>query len=141
MNFNLCDNVFMFTQDLSYTVIDKECPFGDVCIFEHEESERCKCGKGCERQMCMCTHDEEDENDNDDDDGNRDEDVKKLNVLEKVKMAAEKCNNLIDKCSLKCKNCDFEAKEKNGLVMHTKAKHLVTRISSLLINLSYFFPF
>ena len=106
---------------------DKECPFGDVCIFEHEESEKCKYGKGCERQMCMYTHDEEDEIDDDfsdSDDGNSDEDVEKLKpVLEKVKMAVEKCDNLIDKCSLKCKNCDFEAKDKNGLVMHTKAKH------------------
>ena len=44
-------------------------------------------------------------------------------MLEKVKKAVEKCDTLLDQCSFKCKICDFEAKDRNGLVMHTKAKH------------------
>ena len=104
---------------------DKDCPFGDVCIFEHDEAENCKYGKACERRMCMYSHtDEEDENESDEDNVNDDLDVAKLKpVLEKVKLAVEKCDNLIEKCSFKCKICDFEGKDKNGLNMHVKAKH------------------
>ena len=105
---------------------DKECPFGDNCLYEHEESEKCKFGKGCERLMCMYRHnDEDDENDEDDSDSICSEvDIDKLKpVLENVKKAVEKCDILMEQCSLNCKTCDFEAKDKNGLAMHTKAKH------------------
>ena len=107
---------------------DKDCPFGDVCIFEHDEAENCKCGKVFERRKCMYSHTgKEDENENNEDNDNDDDldvDVAKLKpVLEKVKLAVEKCDDLIEKCRFKCKNCDFEAKDKNGLNMHVKAKH------------------
>ena len=115
-----------FTLYCHYYNNNKECPYDEVCIFEHEESESCRYGKGCEREMCMYTHDDEDESDDesDNDDGNSDDDVEKLEpVLEKVNKAVERCDNLMDKCSLKCKLCEFEAKDKNGLTMHVKAKH------------------
>ena len=104
---------------------NKDCPFDDVCIFEHDESPQCKYGKGCERKMCMYTHDDkDDDSDESSDDEIGDAAVENLKpVLEKVKKAVEKCDSLIDQCSFKCKLCDFEAKDKNGLTMHTKAKH------------------
>ena len=104
---------------------NKDCPFDDVCIFEHDESPQCKYGKGCERKMCMYTHDDkDDDSDESSDDEIGDAAVENLKpVLEKVKKAVEKCDSLIDQCSFKCKLCGFEAKDKNGLTMHTKAKH------------------
>ena len=108
---------------------DKECPYGDRCIYEHDDSDKCKFGKTCERLMCMYKHnDDNDENDDKDGDDNESDcsevDMENLKpVLEKVKKAVEKCDTLLDQCSFKCKICDFEAKDRNGLVMHTKAKH------------------
>ena len=65
---------------------DKECPFGDLCIYEHEDSVKCKFGKACERLRCMYKHNAEDD-DNDDDESIWSEvDLDKLRlVLEKVK--------------------------------------------------------
>ena len=98
---------------------DKECPFGDLCIYEHEDSDKCKFGRACERFMCMYKH-----NDEDDENDCSEVDIDKLRpVLEKVKKAVEKCDNLMEQCSFNCKICDFEGKDKNGLAMHTKAKH------------------
>ena len=37
---------------------DKECPFDDQCIFLHDDSENCKYGKACERNLCMYKHEE-----------------------------------------------------------------------------------
>ena len=52
------------------------------------------------------------------------ENVKELiPILERFKEAVAKFDVLLQKCSLKCKECDFEAKDTNGLVMHMKAKH------------------
>ena len=73
--------------------------------------------------MCMFRHnDEEDENEEDDSDSLCSEvNIDKLElVLEKVKKAVEKCDNLMKQCSLNCKMTDFEAKDKKGLAMHTK---------------------
>ena len=107
---------------------DKECPFGDICIFEHDEAENCKYGKACERKMCMYSHNADENEDNCDEENENKEfsyiDVEKLKpVLEKVKLAVEKCDTLIEECSFKCKNCEFVAKDKNGLNMHIRAKH------------------
>ena len=44
-------------------------------------------------------------------------------ILERFKEAVAKFDVLLQKCSLKCKECDFEAKDTNGLVMHMKPKH------------------
>ena len=44
-------------------------------------------------------------------------------ILEKFKEAVDKFDVLLQRCSLKCKNCEFEAKDQNGLGMHMKAKH------------------
>ena len=48
-------------------------------------------------------------------------DVQKLMpVFEKVKLAVENGHTLIEKCSFKCKHCDFEAKDNNKLNMHIR---------------------
>ena len=83
----------------------------------------------CERVMCiicMYKHNDEDDENNDDDGESvcSEVDIDKLRpVLEKLKKAVEKCDNLMEQCSFNCKICDFEGKDKNGLAMHTKAKH------------------
>ena len=81
--------------------------------------------------MCMYKHNDEnheiDDKDKDGDDNDSDcsdVDMKKLNpVLEKVKKTVKKYDTLGEQCSFKCKICDFEAKDRNGLFIHTKAKH------------------
>ena len=111
---------------------DKDCPHQDQCIFIHEESEICKFGKGCERKMCMFRHkvDEDDDeseaeksDDNESDVKNKPDNLKPS--LDKVKQSIEKVSALLEKVCpiLKCNNCEFEAKDKNGLNMHIKAKH------------------
>ena len=121
---------------------DKDCPFDDQCIFAHEESPKCKYGKGCERMLCMFQHEESDEEDDeedgsDDSDDDNDEDgeindedtLVKIRDLEpsikNVEEAMEKVNVLLKKHSsaLRCELCDFEARNSNGLTMHKKAKH------------------
>ena len=115
---------------------DKDCPFEDECIYIHEESENCKYGGRCERKLCMYRHEEavngEDENneDSDDDDSvcenfvNEGVDGQKIRpLLEKFKQAVDNFEELLGKHSLKCKDCEFEAKDFNGLKMHMKAKH------------------
>ena len=101
----------------------------------HEESEKCKYDKACERKLCMYRHEERIDDDDDDevseDESDEDEDdestepIENLKPsLEKVKEALEKVNLLLKKVSpqLKCQICDFEAKNENGLSMHIKAK-------------------
>ena len=47
--------------------------------------------------------------------------------LEKIRYntieAVDDFEELLEKYSLKCKDCDFEARDFNGLKMHMKAKH------------------
>ena len=45
--------------------------------------------------------------------------------LDKVKQTIEKVSALLEKVCpiLECNNCEFEAKDKNGLNVHIKAKH------------------
>ena len=113
---------------------EKECPFDDECIYKHEESDRCKYDSICERKLCMFRHEEKkgDDNENTDDEDRDDEedseheiesieDIKPM--LNKFKKAVENFEELLQKCSLKCKECEFEAKDVNGLNMHEKAKH------------------
>ena len=50
----------------------KKFPFDDQCVYLHEDSEKCKFGKGCERKMCMYKHEECDDSDNESDDENED---------------------------------------------------------------------
>ena len=114
---------------------DKDCPFDDECMYIHEDSENCKFGRNCARGLCMYKHEEsasykecdDDSSDDDDDndmlgnDGINFEDMKP--ALEKFKQAVEKFEELLGKHSLKCKKCEFEAKDLNGLTMHIKAKH------------------
>ena len=120
---------------------DKECPYDDQCIFAHEESPECKFGRGCERMMCMFQHEESDDDDeeddgdeseNDDDDDDDSQDVENIvNIedlepsLKKVEEAMEKVKKAIQQQTsiLKCDQCEFEAKNGNGLTMHKKAKH------------------
>ena len=85
--------------------------------------------------MCMFRHEEskkEKESDDDDSDNESEVDVLGIDqenvkelipILERFKEAVAKLDVLLQKCSLKCKECDFEAKDTNGLVMHMKAKH------------------
>ena len=46
-----------------YFNTDEDCPFDDQCIFSHEESPKCKFGRGCERMKCMFQHEEQDQSD------------------------------------------------------------------------------
>ena len=51
-------------------------------------------------------------------------DIDKINpVLENFKKAVENFEQMLEKYSLKCKFCEFEAKDVNWLTMHNKAKH------------------
>ena len=45
--------------------------------------------------------------------------------LKKVEEAMKKVNDLMKKkaASLQCDECDFEARNNNGLTMHKKSKH------------------
>ena len=124
------ENVELFCH---YFNNDKDCPFDDECIYIHEDAENCRFGRHCERKFCMFKHEDinEEECETDDD---SDEDVNidingiDLNkikpVLEKFKKSVENFEELMGKLSLKCKQCEFEAKDMNGLTMHMKAKHL-----------------
>ena len=109
---------------------NKDCPYDDQCIYMHEESEDCKFGKSCERKMCMYRHDDaKEESDDEDesessDDEEEDESLEELKpVLKKIQEAVDKFEVMLKKCSLKCDDCDFEARNQNGLSMHIKAKH------------------
>ena len=119
---------------------NKECPFDDQCIFIHDDAEDCKYGKACERKLCMYKHDdgdedgvEDEESDDEDDDDDEDEEINdnedKVDELkpslEKVRAALVKVDLLLKKVapSLKCDQCDFIAKNENGLTMHKKSKH------------------
>ena len=68
-----------------------------------------------------CDDHSSDDNDMLGNDGINFEDMKP--ALEKFKQAVEKFEELLGKHSLKCKKCEFEAKDLNGLTMHIKAKH------------------
>ena len=87
-----------------------------MCIYKHEES--------VDKEY----DDDEDSSDDDDvgddmltNDGINFKDIKP--ALEKFKQAVENFEKLLGKHSLKCKKCEFEARDLNGLTMHIKAKH------------------
>ena len=118
----------------------KECPYGAQCIYAHDDAKECMFGNDCERILCMFKHekhvpdDEESEDEESDDDENdevteEDESTIYIKDLEpsliKVEEAMEKVSELLKKKSnvLTCNECDFEAKNTNGLNMHKKAKH------------------
>ena len=114
----------------------KECPFKEECIFAHLTAKDCMFGNECERLYCMYKHKEhfqvneeesEDQNDESDSDEKEDFDTLKMSeiepVLAKVEAAMDKVSKLIQNTKLKCENCDFVAKNQNGLNMHKKAKH------------------
>ena len=74
--------------------------------------------------------DEEDENDEESDDSDDQKfisdgvDVEKIKpLLEKFKKLVDNFEKLLGRCSLKCKLCEFEAKDFTGLTMLMKAKH------------------
>ena len=116
---------------------DKKCPYDssedggdDKCIFDHEIADVCKFGSGCERKMCMYSHGrdniEETENESihEEDDAVDESSIEDLKpVIKRVQEAIETFDNLIKKSTLICKDCEFEAKNLNGLNMHIKAKH------------------
>ena len=95
-----------------------------LCMFKHIEHHPDECGDDDE------TDEDEDENANENENG----DVLDINSvqmkdlepsLRKVEEAMEKVNQLLKKSTnnLICDECDFEAKNMNGLNMHKKAKH------------------
>ena len=110
---------------------DKDCPFDEQCIFLHEESVKCKFDGVCERKLCMYKHNMKEEENEDDTVSDNEDEVALENicvedirpVLEKFKKSVENFEAILQKCSVKCKHCDFEAKDSNGLNMHVKAKH------------------
>ena len=85
----------------------------------------------------MCQHeesvDEECDDDGESSDGDDDYDVAVVDdgvdfekikpALEKFKQAVDNFEQLLGKHSRKCKQCQFEAKDLNGLNMPKKAKH------------------
>ena len=103
----------------------------------------------CERKICMFRHEEskkEDENDNDDSVNESEVDVSDTDqenvkelipILEWFKEAVAKFDVLLQKCSLKCKECEFEAKDTNGLVMHMKAKHRLISLQCKVIDMHW----
>ena len=102
---------------------NKECPYEEECIYIHKDSEDCRFGSKCERQMCMFKHEETDD---DDDEIKEQEEISGDDlkpIVEKVQKALEKFDILLMKNELKCNVCDFEAKNKNGLNMHIRSKH------------------
>ena len=110
----------------------KECPYDDQCLFLHEESKTCKYGKSCERMMCMFQHDEKDdasdgesEKDTSEEDESEEETSDIEPCLEKVQKSIEIVSALLEQVcpKLKCQQCEFEAKNQNGLNMHMKSKH------------------
>ena len=119
---------------------NKDCPYSDQCIYAHEDAVDCMFGNDCERILCMFRHVEHIPDDEDSDYGDSDGDqtendnendintvhMKDLKpILKKVEEAMEKVNELLKKKSdnLTCDECEFEAKNANGLNMHKKAKH------------------
>ena len=144
-----CDKVFRYEQILEkhkeaehedvqlfchYYNNEKECPFEDDCIFAHEDSEKVKFGGNCERNMCMFKHEDlvtetcdsdDDSEDGDDnmigDVGNNFDEIKP--VLEQFEQDVDNFEQLLEKYSPKCKECEFEARDFNGLTVHVKAKH------------------
>ena len=44
-------------------------------------------------------------------------------ILTKVQEAVENFYGMLKKCSLRCNQCECEAKNQNGLNMHVKSKH------------------
>ena len=117
---------------------NKQCPFSEECIFAHKIAKECIYGNQCERMYCMFKHDEhfqnnEEESDDENEiDENECEEIYDLDtvrlsdiepVLAKVEIAMKKANDLLKGAKLNCENCDFVAKNQNGLNMHKKAKH------------------
>ena len=81
-------------------------------MFKHEEINEEECE----------TDDDSDEDVNIDINGI---DLNKIKpVLEKFKKSVENFEELMGKLSLKSKQCEFEAKDMNGLTTHMKAKHV-----------------
>ena len=83
-----------------------------MCMFKPDESE-------------SDADDSEDENDEKDEEEDEDkvtvEDLRP--ILKKVQEAVEKFDSMLKECSLRCNQCEFEAKNQNGLNMHVKSKH------------------
>ena len=82
---------------------------------------------------CLGVSVDDDEDDEDDEDDNQNEEsLIKIEDLEpslkKVEEAMEKVKMMIEKQTsiLKCDQCEFEARNGNGLTMHKKAKHTAT---------------
>ena len=74
--------------------------------------------------------DDENDDENNEDENNEDEHLFKVKDIEpslrKVEQAMDKIQQLLmpeQTSKLKCDQCDFEAKNTNGLNMHKKAKH------------------
>ena len=114
---------------------EKVCPCEDECIFVHKESEVCMFGQKFERRLSMFRYEGrngyEEESDVESDSDDTDDDTMEVDV-EKIKLVVEKLEESFKKLSvnlkkhfgpLRCDSCDFEAKMKNGLTMHKRAKH------------------
>ena len=79
-----------------------------LCKYRHEE----------------CEDDDEDESENANNSEEDEESVEDLKpMLKNIQEAVEMFDLLLKKCSLRCEECDFEARNQNGLNMHVKAKH------------------
>ena len=80
---------------------DKECSFGDSCMYEHDEADKCKFDQVCEGIKYMYRHDDEIKQSDGDGNGS-DSDCSEVDinilkpVLEKVKIAVERCDDLME---------------------------------------------
>ena len=82
--------------------------------------------------MCMYRHDLENESDEENDDVDNENDEKNENIvpsLESITNSLERVAVILKKVVpiLKYEQCEFEARNQNGLTMHVKAKQTETK--------------
>ena len=82
----------------------KTCPFGEECIFLHEDSRKCKYGKLCERLKCMFKHYDDEMEDFETEPAN------------KTFQNPSQCDQS-DKV-FKCDSCIFSSATQNNLTKH-----------------------
>ena len=109
----------------------KDCPFNDECVFLHEDSDDCKYGEVCERELCMFKHEINDEKseskeDNDDEEENGEFDnADKTFVNPFLQIVEDSSCDTVEKESNKDSNLksDKSVTESNVTTIEPKYKH------------------